>query len=396
MKILYLITKSNLGGAQRYVFDLATEAKALGHDVVVGFGGNGPLALKLVEAKIRTVPLPALLRDVNLLNDFRTFLRLLELFAEESPDIVHLNSSKMGGLGALAGRVWNGWAFLRRLFGRNDRSVRIIFTGHGWAFNEERNDWQRFLIGVLHFLTIALAHRTIAVSRKTREQISRLPFVWHKIVVIHNGVGTIDTLPRDEALFQIFGLKKEIILERNPLIVGTIAELHKNKGLNYAIEGIAQLKRQSSVPLLFIIVGDGEERTHLEALVTTLNLDHTVYFVGIKENAATLLSAFDIFLLPSITEAFPYVILEAGTVGLPVVATAVGGIPEVIDDMESGILIQSKNSGEITRTLQYLIENPERRQSLGLIIRERIHGRFNLETMARETFALYKSLMPDA
>ncbi len=395
MKILYLITKSNLGGAQRYVFDLATAAKAAGHDVVVSFGGNGPLALQLVNAGIRTVPLPSLLRDVNILNDFRSFLRLLELFAEEAPDIIHLNSSKIGVLGVLAGRLWNMWAWFCRLLRRKERSLRIIFTGHGWAFNEERTDGQRFAISALHWLTILLSHQTIAVSRKTREQISRLPFVWHKIVVIYNGVGPITTLARDEALFQIFGLKKEMLMEKQPLIVGTIAELHKNKGLNYAIEGIAQLKRQSSTPLLFVIIGDGEERTHLEALVTKLALDQTVYFIGIKENAATLLSAFDIFLLPSITEAFPYVILEAGTAGLPVIATAVGGIPEIIDDMESGILIQSKNSGEVTRAVHYLIENPERREALGSAIAARIHGRFNVATMAQETFALYKSLTPE-
>ena len=390
LKILYLITKSNFGGAQRYVYDLATSMHEMGHDVVVSFGGNGTLATKLVEAKVRTVPIPMLLRDMNPINDMLTFFRLLDLYAEESPDIVHLNSSKMGGLGALAARVYNAWAWTRKVFGKNGKVLRIIFTGHGWSFNEERPDWQRFLIGCAHWLTIQLSHKTIAVSRKTREQISKLPLVGHKLVVVYNGVGEIAPLPKADALKKIFGIKTDEWLSGQPLIIGTLAELHKSKGLTYAIEGLGILKKQTSVPFIFVVLGDGEEHTHLDALVTKLELGRVVYLAGYKDNGVELLNAFDIFLLPSITEAFPYAILEAGNVGLPVIATSVGGIPEVIDDMQSGILIQSKNAGEVARAISYMIEHPERRAQLGTAIKERIRGRFDLATMLKETVAVYK------
>ena len=391
LKILYLITKSNFGGAQRYVYDLATSTKALGHDVVVSFGGNGTLATKLVESAVRTVPIPLLERDMNPVSDVRTFFRLLDLYAEESPDVVHLNSSKMGGLGALAARVYNAWAWTRSIFGKDGKAMRIIFTGHGWSFNEERPDWQRFLIGCAHWLTIQLTHKTIAVSRKTREQISKLPLIGHKLVVVYNGVGEIAVLPKDAALEKIFGAKKSEWLASNPLIIGTLAELHKNKGLTYAIEGFAILKKQTQVPIIFVVLGDGEEHTHLDALVSKLELGHVVYLAGHKEGGVELLSAFDIFLLPSITEAFPYAIIEAGNVGLPVIATSVGGVPEVIDDMQSGILIQSKNAGEVARAISYMIEHPERRSQFGVAIKERIKGRFDLETMLKETLMIYRS-----
>jgi glycosyltransferase involved in cell wall biosynthesis len=391
LKILYLITKSNFGGAQRYVYDLATSAHKLGHDVVVGFGGNGELAQKLVEAGIRTVPIPALARDVTPLADFKSFLRLLELFDEETPDVLHLNSSKVGALGALAGRIWNCWVFGRRLINKSGEPLRIIFTGHGWAFNEERGDFARSLIACAHWLTITLSHKTIAVSRKTRGQIGSLPFVLHKVVVIYNGVGQIETLPKKEALRAILGEKQHEWLGNKPIVVGTLAELHKNKGLAYAIEGMALLKKQTATPFIFLVLGEGEDHTHLDALITKLGLEHTVFLAGYKKGGVNLLSAFDIFLLPSITEAFPYAILEAGNVGLPVVATAVGGIPEIIDDMQSGILIQSKNPGEVARALLHFIVDPDRRRELGSAIATRIRGRFNIETMVKETLALYES-----
>jgi len=390
MKIIYLITKSNFGGAQRYVFDLAKGAKERGHDVTVVYGGEGPLGEKLREVDVRTISIPALERDVSIWKDLRSFVAILKLLRNEQPDVLHLNSSKVGGLGALAGRVYNGRE--RLLHPKTGgHHIHIVFTGHGWAFNEERSDIERTLIATLHWLTIHLAHNTIAVSRKTREQVARLPFVWHKITVIHNGVGTIKLLKRSDALLEILDTKAEEILDARPLIIGTLAELHKNKGLEYALEGLALLAKQTTQPFLFLILGEGEERAKLEALRDKLGLGDRVFFAGYRSEGIRLLSAFDIFLLPSITEAFPYAILEAGKVGLPVLATAVGGIPEIIDDMQSGILIQSKNPGEIARALTYLINNPEKREQLSRNIAERIRDRFSVDQMVEETLKLYGS-----
>jgi glycosyltransferase involved in cell wall biosynthesis len=390
MKILYLITKSNFGGAQRYVFDLATGTKDGGHDVVVAYGGEGALGSKLRERGVRTISIPLLERDVSIWKDLRSFFVVYKLLRTEQPDVLHLNSSKVGGLGALAGRVANAREYL--FHPKNDKHLlSIVFTGHGWAFNEERSDLERTIIATLHWLTIHLAHKTIAVSRKTREQVARLPFVWHKMTVIHNGVGTIKLLSKGTALRKILDDQAEKLLQPNPIIIGTLAELHKNKGLDYAIEGLALLAKQTDKPFLFVVLGEGEERARLEALRDKLGLGERIFLAGYHAEGVELLSAFDIFLLPSITEAFPYAILEAGKVGLPVVATAVGGIPEVIDDMQSGVLIQSKNPGEIARALTYLINNPDKRDLLGRNIAERIRDRFSVEQMVEETLKLYKT-----
>jgi glycosyltransferase involved in cell wall biosynthesis len=208
--------------------------------------------------------------------------------------------------------------------------------------------------------------------------------------VIYNGIGKLKLLSKSAARVELFGEKATEIMTKKPLVIGTIAELHKNKGLSYALEGLAQLKKQSAQPFIFVVIGEGEERARLEAEREALGLTDSVFFVGFKTDASALLSAFDIFLFTSTKEGFPYAILEAGNAGLPVVATAVGGIPEVIDDMRSGILIQSKNPGEVARALSYLIEHKERREEFGLAIKERIEGRFNIETMTKETLALYE------
>jgi len=134
-KIAYVITKSNWGGAQRYVYDLATNVPKNTFDVIVVCGGNGTLAKKLEQEGTRVIRIKGLERDIRFGSEIRVLYRLKHLFAQEQPDIVHLNSSKIGGLGSLAARM--------------ARVPHIIFTAHGFAFNEKRNivwkpgaDWQ--------------------------------------------------------------------------------------------------------------------------------------------------------------------------------------------------------------------------------------------------------------
>lgn len=135
---MFVVTKSNFGGAQRYVFDLATNLPTNGYDVLVATGSAqgsesaGSLIGMLQHAGIRTVFLPHMARDISPLRDWRTFLSLWKLMRDEKPDVVHLNSSKAGILGALTARL----AGVRR----------IIFTAHGWAFWETRN----FFLSLIH------------------------------------------------------------------------------------------------------------------------------------------------------------------------------------------------------------------------------------------------------
>ncbi|MDO8565324.1 MAG: glycosyltransferase [bacterium] len=174
MKIIYGITKSNFGGAQRYVFDLATETQKAGHEVAVICGAGGVLVEKLKENGIRVIEIEGMKRDISLIDEFRSLHFIFRTLYKERPDVFHTNSSKMGGLGNIAARLAG--------------VKKIIFTGHGWAFNEPRLEWQKVLIKFLAWLTILLSHKTICVSEKTKRDVVGWPFVKNKLVVIHNGI----------------------------------------------------------------------------------------------------------------------------------------------------------------------------------------------------------------
>ena len=378
IKIIFAITKASWGGAQQYVYDLATALSKDKYEVLALAGSDGPLIEKLKAYGIRTITITSLSRDIRIWDDFRSFFKIYKVFRQEKPEIIHLNSSKMGFIGALAGRI--------------TRVPKIIFTGHGWAFNEDRSLWQKKIIRLIHLLTVAMSHKTIAVSEQTKNQILKKGKYDSKVVVIRNGIEAIDFINKNSAREKICErLPPDFDLDNRPWL-GTISELHKNKGLKYLIEAVhlsaIANDDRTKLPIL-IIIGEGERRTKLQQRITRYRLEDTIFLVGRMEEAKRYLKAFDVFTLTSITEALPYALLEAGQAGLPIIASAVGGIPEILDDMKSGILVRPKEPREIQKAIDFLLQNPERMTALGQNIQKKISTDFTKETMVKKTIELY-------
>jgi glycosyltransferase involved in cell wall biosynthesis len=367
-KIFICITKSNWGGAQKYIYDLAASLPTDKFNVSVLFGEKGILEEKLTEKGIRNIELKNSQRDVNILKDLYFLIDLIKLLKKEKPDIIHLNSSKMGFVGAIAGRL----AGIKK----------IIFTAHGWAFNEDRPKWQRFIFWAIQAKTVFFSHETIAVSDMTKKQL-KPKWLQKKITVIHNGIRQEGLLDKEEAKEKI---KPEI---KNLNWIGTISELHKNKGLEYAIKGFALIEKNILENLALVIIGEGEERIRLEALIKELHMEEKIFLVGKKDKAGLLLKAFDIFILTSITEALPYVLLEAGLSKLPIVTSKVGGIPEIIENNTTGILIPPRQPEIITEKITELIKNPEKANTLVLNLNNKVITKFNIEQMIEKTIAIY-------
>ena len=397
-KILYIITKSNWGGAQRYVYDLATNLPKENFEPVVALGGNGMLKTKLDAANVRTINISGLDRDVGFLKELSAFINILKVIWHEKPNIVHLNSSKAGALGSIAARVCNlAGSLLHALHAtRYTLHARIIFTAHGWAFREKRKFLARKMIEYISWFTVILSHKTITVSHDDARRIENFLWISDKIKVILNGIGPIKFLSKADARKILLNGRRDDLTER--LWVGSIGELHKNKGLEYALYAIAKITtEQKSSPnqhnhnFAHYIIGEGEERKKLEMIIEHEKLQDIVFLCGQKENAAEIITAFDIFIMPSEKEGLPYALLEAGQAGLATIATNVGGIAEVISDMDSGIVIKAKNVREIYDALNFLFEHDKKRKDFGERLKKEVKTKFTLERMITETVTLYKN-----
>ncbi len=370
-KILFVITKSFWGGAQVYVYDLATSLADEGFDVAVVLGGKGDLKKKLKQKNIRVITVPNLARDISIKDEFKVFFDLLKILKKEKPDIIHLNSSKIGGFGSFAGRL--------------ARVKKIIFTAHGWAFNEDRSWKQKVVIKFLSWITIILSHRTITIAKSEREQMINYPFVSKKIFTIYNAIPFVDFVKKEEAREKLLGEQK-----KDFLWIGTIAELHKNKGLKYAIEAMDLLK-QNGTNAVFVVISEGEEKENLEKLISDKKLSDRIFLVGRHDKAVRLLKAFDLFLLPSVKEGFPYTLIEAGLAELPVITTGVGGVPEIIENMKTGIIVRPKDPKDIYYAILYTLSNIRKTNQFKKNLHKKVKENFELSRMVKETKNLYFS-----
>lgn len=371
-KVLFLITKANWGGAQRYVYDLATHLDKSQFDCLVVSGEAGTLTEALHHQQIPYLTLPSLNNSLSPKDLLATSKILYRLFRDERPDIIHVNSSVAGGLGAFIGRL--------------ARVPRIVFTAHGWAFNEERSFWARQSFRLLHYITVLLTHRTIAVSAAIAKQLD-LPGVAKKMKVLHPGrtIGVMfEKTDARATLVQDFPF---LAPYQNDTWIGTIAELHPIKQHDVLIRSFIEM-RNSFPTARLLIIGAGSEKTKLENLITVYGLEEHVFLLGAIHEAARLLKAFDIFALASHSEAYGYVLHEAGLAALPTVATNVGGIPEIITHGVTGLLVPEKNPAAFAEAFNQLLSDPVLAERLAAAHLARMHER-SLDKMVRATEALY-------
>jgi len=356
-KILYIITQSQWGGAQRYVFDLAVGFKDE-FEVAVACGTGGNLIGRLEKEGIQVFRLKNIVRQISPWRDLLCFWDLYFLIRRQRPNIVHTNSSKAEILGNMAARLAG--------------VKKIIFTAHGFAFNEDAGFLKKRIYIFWEKIANLFCDRIICVSNFDMERALENGIASReKMMVIHNGIEI-----REE---------KEIAkIEKEKIVIGSVANLYQNKGLEYLIQAAAILKDRNLGNLEFQIVGEGPKREFLETEIKKSKLDN-FKLLGFKEDAKKYMENFDIFVLPSLKEGFPYAILEAMAIGLPIVATRVGGVPEAVINEENGFLVESKNPVDLAEKIGILIADQELRKKFGSRGRNLVRENFSLTKMLEET-----------
>ncbi|MCX6785461.1 MAG: glycosyltransferase [Candidatus Komeilibacteria bacterium] len=327
-KILFLVTQSEWGGAQEYIFNLATNLDKNQYEVLVLAGrGNGELFNKLSQAQISWQKLKYTRRAINPTLDKLAVWELYKIFKKEQPDVIHLNSSKIGFLGSIAARLCQGFGRRRAIAAlataRGQGKFKIIYTAHGWVFTEP-----------LPYLTKKLYFWIEKTSAKWKDAIITVCEANRQIALQHNFKSNIITIHNAVNPKQLSFLSKENarnflkLLPTDP-VIGTIANFYKTKGLNFLIEAAGNLVKDYP-NLKTVIIGDGPERKNLEALILKLNLTDKVILTGSLPKAHQYLKAFDLFVLSSVKEGLPYAVLQAMAAEIPIVATRVGGLPEIL------------------------------------------------------------------
>jgi glycosyltransferase involved in cell wall biosynthesis len=356
-RILLLVTLAERGGAQTYVASLLP-ALAGRFDVVVAAHGHGPVRDAARAAGVRYVALHHVRRSISPWRDALGLLELVRLMRRHRPQIVHANSSKAGILGRLAAAL-------------SGVPIRI-FTVHGWAFSAHSGlastayRWADRLMCPLTTVTICVAERARAEGLAARTCRAK------RTVVIPNALDAAAVIEARPA-------------NATPTLV-SVGRLQAPKDVGTLLRALAALPPGR---VCAVIVGDGPQRAALEAEARALRLDGAVRFAGTRSDVPQLLAAADLFVLSSASEGAPMAVLEAMAAGLPVVASAVGGVPEIVVEGQTGLLVAPGDPAALAGAVRRLVEDPALRRRLGAAGRERVRARFDLNAMRAAHVAVY-------
>lgn len=260
-------------------------------------------------------------------------------------------------------------------------SLQVVFTEHGRLSDAPPSVRRRLANRVLAKVPRAV----IAVSEDMKHHIVREGFAPNAVGVIYNGID-VGPCPSAATRQQI---REELGVADGTLVIGTIARLDPVKDLRILVRATADVANEW--PVCTIVIGDGPERRNLEAQASSLEMQRAIRFLGYRDDARDWLAGCDVYVNSSISEGVSLTILEAMAARLAIVATRVGGTPEVVDET-CGRLIPSRDSGRLAAALLELARAPGTRADLGRAARERVETRFTLERMVRQYRDVYSGV----
>jgi sugar transferase (PEP-CTERM/EpsH1 system associated) len=369
IKVAYVVLALNMGGLERMVLKLLARLdRSRWTPVVVALDEPGTLAPELAALG---VPMRVMGRGRGV--DVEMTVRLARLLRQEGALLLHTHNAAAHLYGSVA-------AHLVGL--RGGRRPRVVHTKHG---RNEPEMWRRVMV---NRIASALCDRVVTVSDDAAAVATEIEHVSpSKVVTIGNGIDTEEFRPRPDAA----AAREMLGAPREGFHVGCVARLAAVKDHGTLLEAFARFRKgRPDAHLTF--VGDGAERPTLEARAARADLAGAVTFAGARGDVASLLAAFDVFALASLSEGISLTLLEAASAGLPIVTTRVGGNGEVVVDGETGILVPSADPAAFAEALASVASRPDR-AALGAAGRARVERRFSVEQMTRAYTELYAELL---
>lgn len=370
LRILWLIDSLGPGGAESLMPALLEHLLACGvHSRVCVLQtrlGN-PIAAELMKRRIAVD-----LVQVDNLHSMAHILNLFRYIRKNKPDIIHTQLETSDILGNIIARVLG---------------IPSVCTLHTLiAPSNKRTSRLRKLI---HRISLQLfCNKVIAVSNITRRHFIQLGMKPEKLITLYNGID----ISKFNSTHSLTTQRKSLFnLNHDDIVLITVAVLREPKGIQYMIHALPSLLNKFS-NAYYIIVGDGEYRQSLEELAQTMGLADRVRFLGYQENIPSLLSASDLFVFPTLNDALPTVLLEAMAAGLPVVATNVGGVPEIIVHEKNGLIMPPANISSLVHACDRLLSDRELANQMKEAGRETVTKRFNIHLQVANLRDLYFQL----
>nr|WP_106780693.1 glycosyltransferase family 4 protein [Lysinibacillus timonensis] len=368
MKIVQIITRMDeYGGAQNHVAQLANQLLNEDNDVTIVTGSYNATLWKSIDKKIDIFVIPVLIRSIHPFKDLQAFYRMRQILKVLNPDVVAIHSTKAGVVGRIAAITLG---------------QKTVFTAHGWSFTEGVSPPKRFFYKIIEGILAKWTTKIIAVSEyDTKLAIKEGVVKQSKIVTIHNGI-------LEKKMTNNTEFSRSII--PNIIMVARFADPKRQDLLIGALDKIKTHTWNA------IFVGEGVNRQIAENLVETYSLGERVKFLDSTVDVEAILNRGTVFVLLSNYEGLPISILEAMRVGLPVIASDVGGVKEIVHHNHNGYLVHNDNMNSITDAICNLLQNKELAVNMGKYGQRLFYESFTFQRMYAETLEVYYDALGQA
>lgn len=369
-----MIDSPFLGGGQINLLSLSLSLDKSIFEVLVCSGEGGALVGAVKNLGITHIP-------ISMTKKFsrNTVAEIAAKLSEHKFDVLHTH----GGVAGFYGR----WA------AQKCGIPVIVHTLHGIHYLHYRNIILKYVYIQLEKWFSRFTDAVIYVCESDKKRGSRYGLVpQRKSVVIRNGVDFLSFARHTEKRIEESDWREELGIDLSQPVVGTVARLHRQKGIPYLLAAI-RLLLQEIPELQCLIIGGGPWKDRLIEQKNRLGLDAAVHFLGERKDIPQLLSIFDVVVLPSLWEGLPYFLLEAGSSGKPVVATDVDGVKEIITDGKTGILVPPKNPERLAEALLQLITNKDLAARLGEALKLDIQKKYPIKSMVEDVQNLYLRIL---
>lgn len=406
MKILRIIARLNVGGPARHVVWLTKDLQdaEFQSSLIAGTvpGGEEDMNYLAAENGIEPIYIEEMSRELSP-KDAVSLYKVFRELRKQRPDIVHTHTAKAGTIGRTAALLYR-WLTLSSLIGRPNR-ISVVHTFHGHVFHSYYGSAKtRVFLLIEKILARIATDRIVVISPQQFGEIHRQFGVGkaEQFETIRLG---IDLEPFESSDEKRSILRNEIGAAPDELVVGFVGRLTEIKNISLFLNTAARLKAKSiddSPRMRFAIAGDGHLREELEREAASLGLDDTLVFLGNRTDTETLYAGMDIVALTSLNEGTPLSLIEAMASGRPVISTMVGGVPDLIGEVqvrlegfsecERGIGIDSFLPEDLASGLIYLARNEKLREQIGQRGREFVQERYSKDRLAEDLRKLYRSL----
>ncbi len=385
IRILRVIARLNMGGPAIHVSSLAAGLEPRGYETTLVAGslarGEDSMAFLAERLDIPVRTIPELQREVSPIDDARSVRRMREIIRELRPHILHTHTAKAGAIARAAALV-SGAA----------RPAILVHTFHGHVlkgyFDPVRTAFFKKVERSLARVTDAL----VAVSPEVRDELVAAGIApREKFSVIRLGIPLEERLgdaTADLDYRRLYGISE------SAFVVGWVGRMTEVKDTDAVLE-IVGAARDRGLEAVLVMVGDGPDRVRLEQLAHDIGIARSTFFVGYQPEVAGYYRLFDAFLLPSVNEGTPVSAIEALASGTPVVATRVGGVPDVVRDGEDGFLFEPGDTDGAAERLALLASDATLRSALGASGRERVLRRYSVSRLVEDVDRLYRSLLSE-